>query len=241
MPQELLRDVSRTGDASGRARRRLSILPLSIAMHAVVVTGILISPLAAEIDLPNISSPLHVVTLTAALPPEPPPPRDRTPVPNTPKLAAPTHAPSTISPDTPPPPPPGPPGPPGGIGAQTGFSGIGGFDTSALAVPGPPPPPPAPQKIVRAGVGVREPKKLVHVAPEYPPLAQKAGVEGTVVLEAILDERGRVQSVRVVQSKPLLDAAAVRAVEGWRYSPTTLNGVPVPVLMTITITFRLDR
>jgi protein TonB len=241
MPQELLRDVLRTGDASGRARRRMSILPLSIAVHAVVIVAILISPLAAGIDLPGISSPLRVVTLTAALPPEPPPPGPRV-TPDTPKPAAPIVAPSTISPDPPPVPPSGPPGPPGGIGPQTGFSGIGGFDSTALPVPGPPPPPPpAPPKIVRAGIGVREPKKLVHLAPEYPPLAQQARVEGTVVLEAILDEQGRVQSVRVAKSQPLLDAAAIRAVSAWRYSPTTLNGVPVSVLMTITITFKLDR
>ena len=66
-------------------------------------------------------------------------------------------------------------------------------------------------------------------------------VEGTVVLEAVLDVTGRVESVRVLGSQPLLDDAAVRAVRQWRYTPTELNGVPVPVLMTITVRFSLER
>jgi protein TonB len=45
----------------------------------------------------------------------------------------------------------------------------------------------------------------------------------------------------VLRSIPLLDAAAIKAVQGWRYTPTTLNGVPVPVLMTITVQFHLNR
>jgi TonB family protein len=47
--------------------------------------------------------------------------------------------------------------------------------------------------------------------------------------------------VRVTKSVPLLDAAAVDAVRAWRYTPTLLNGVPVSVLMTVKVTFRLQR
>jgi protein TonB len=101
-------------------------------------------------------------------------------------------------------------------------------------------PPPQP-KIVRVGQGVREPKKLVHVAPEYPVIAQRARVQGTVVLEAVLDVTGRVDRVRVLRSEPLLDEAAIKAVRQWRYTPTELNGVPVPVLMTITVHFSLAQ
>jgi protein TonB len=62
-----------------------------------------------------------------------------------------------------------------------------------------------------------------------------------VVIEAILDATGRVESLKVLSSQPLLDNAAVQAVRQWRYTPTELNGVPVPVLMTITVRFSLDR
>jgi protein TonB len=74
----------------------------------------------------------------------------------------------------------------------------------------------------------------------YPAAARAARIEGKVILEAIIDERGTVDRLRVLQSYPFLDAAAMDAVSKWRYSPTQLNGVPVPVLMTITITFRLQ-
>jgi protein TonB len=105
----------------------------------------------------------------------------------------------------------------------------------------PPPAPPAQPRLARVGSGIREPKKLVHIAPEYPEIARRAGVQGVVILEAILDATGRVDSVRVLRSQPLLDEAAIRAVRQWRYSPTELNGVPVPVLMTITVQFSLNR
>jgi periplasmic protein TonB len=105
----------------------------------------------------------------------------------------------------------------------------------------PPPPVDATPKLVKVGGVIREPKKLVHVAPIYPEIARLSRVEGKVTMEAILDATGRVESLRVLSAEPLLQEAAVRAVRQWRYTPTTLNGVPVPVLMTITVVFSLQR
>jgi len=65
-------------------------------------------------------------------------------------------------------------------------------------------------------------------------------VQGTVILEAVINERGATERIKVLRSVPLLDAAAIAAVQNWRYTPTLLNEVPVSVLMTITINFRLD-
>jgi len=79
----------------------------------------------------------------------------------------------------------------------------------------------------------------VDVAPTYPPLARAAGVEGVVILEAVIAEDGSVRDVRVLRSNPLLEAAALEAVRQWRFSPTLLNGEPVPVVMTVTVAFRL--
>jgi protein TonB len=73
----------------------------------------------------------------------------------------------------------------------------------------------------------------------YPDLARAARVQGTVILEATIDETGAVTNVKVLRSIPLLDRAATDAVRRWRYTPTRLNGVPVPVLMTVTVTFTL--
>jgi TonB family protein len=63
-----------------------------------------------------------------------------------------------------------------------------------------------------------------------PPSAQSARVQGVVILEAIIGVDGRVEQVRVLRSIPLLDASAIEAVRQWQYTPTLLNGVPVPVI-----------
>jgi protein TonB len=94
--------------------------------------------------------------------------------------------------------------------------------------------------LLRVGGAVREPKKIEDVRPVYPSIAQAAKVEGMVILEAVINERGVVERVRVLRSVPLLDRAAVDAVQKWRYTPTLLNGSPVSVLMTITVHFTLN-
>ena len=94
---------------------------------------------------------------------------------------------------------------------------------------------------VRVSDLVRAPTKVVDVRPAYPSAARQARIQGTVILEAILDRDGRIDRLKVVRSVPLLDAAALEAVRQWRYTPTVLNGQPVAVLMTITIHFTLQQ
>jgi protein TonB len=89
------------------------------------------------------------------------------------------------------------------------------------------------------GGHVLPPLKLRHVDPVYPDLARRAGVRGVVRIECLVDREGRVAEARVVRGVPLLDAAALEAVRQWRYRPTLLNGVAVPVLMTVTVRFEL--
>jgi protein TonB len=104
-------------------------------------------------------------------------------------------------------------------------------------LPEAPPPPVAP---VRVGGSVREPKRLSAVPPVYPDLAVKARVHGTVIVEATLDERGRVTNVTPIKGIPMLTDAALEAVRKWVYTPTLVNGVPTPVIMTVTVHFRLQ-
>jgi len=92
---------------------------------------------------------------------------------------------------------------------------------------------------VRVGGNIQAPKKVKDVNPVYPPIAQSARVQGVVILEATIGPNGNVQDVRVLRSIPLLDAAAIEAVKQWAYTPTLLNGVPVPVIMTVTVNFTL--
>ena len=76
--------------------------------------------------------------------------------------------------------------------------------------------------------------------PVYPPVAQSARVQGIVILEAVIGPNGNVTEVKVLRSVPLLDEAAITAVKQWQYTPTLLNGVPVPVIMTVTVNFTLQ-
>ncbi len=78
---------------------------------------------------------------------------------------------------------------------------------------------------VRVGGNIRPPTKVTDVRPIYPPEAQGAKVQGVVILEVVIDGAGDVRSARVLRSIPILDAAAVTAVEQWKFVPTLLNGV----------------
>lgn len=93
---------------------------------------------------------------------------------------------------------------------------------------------------VRVGGSVMAPNQIRKVQPVYPEEARAAGVKGVVILEAIIDQQGRVSEVRVLRSLPLLDEAAIDAVRQWEYTPTMLNGLPVPIVMTVTVQFALE-
>jgi protein TonB len=93
---------------------------------------------------------------------------------------------------------------------------------------------------VRAGGAIPPPTKTRDVRPEYPLIAQRARVQGVVILEARIGTTGKVEDLRVLRSIPLLDQSAIDAVRQWEYEPTLVNGVPVPVLVTVTVNFRLQ-
>jgi len=119
------------------------------------------------------------------------------------------------------------------------------FGPDSVAPPGPvvPPPPPLPQPKtpIRPHSGIRAPERLVNIAPVYPMAARAARVEGVVIIEATIDEQGNVTDARVLRSIQLLDEAAVAAVRRWKFSPTLLNGTPVPIVMTVTVNFKLTQ
>src|SRR5688572_12465865 len=92
-------------------------------------------------------------------------------------------------------------------------------------------------KAIRVGGQVRPPIRIKEVAPIYPAIAQSARVTGDVVIEATIDEEGKVADARIVKSVPMLDQAALDAVRQWEYQPSLLNGAPTPVVMTVTVKF----
>lgn len=127
-----------------------------------------------------------------------------------------------------------------GWGSTTGVP-IAGIPVERPLLPLVPPPPPALHKKtpLRVSVGAQGARLIHKVLPIFPDLARRVGVSGVVVLQVSIDERGVVTGVRVVRGHPLLVPAAVEAVKQWRYSPTLLNGNPVPVRSTVTVSFRL--
>jgi TonB family protein len=103
-----------------------------------------------------------------------------------------------------------------------------------------PDPPRRPEGTV--GTRILAPKKVRNVAPIYPEVARQSRRQGVVVLEAVISPTGCIRRLELVQWTDTgpLNAAAIRAVSQWRYTPTLLNGRPVPVIMTITVNFRLS-
>jgi protein TonB len=150
--------------------------------------------------------------------------------------AAPVEAPKEIKPET---------------GIESGVKGVvGGVEGGVVGgVQGgivgglseaPPPPPPPPTAPVRVGGNIKAPQKIKDVKPVYPAIAQSARVQGVVIIEATIGPNGQVQEAKVLRSIPLLDQAALDAVRQWVFTPTLLNGVPVPVIMTVTVNFTLQ-
>jgi protein TonB len=113
--------------------------------------------------------------------------------------------------------------------------GQGTIAGGSQAVP-PPPKQAGPTRIKQGGV-VTAAALLSQTKPIYPTLARQAHIHGEVVLHAIIDKDGRVAQLEVVTGHPLLVKAALDAVRQWLYKPTLLNGEPVEVDTTITVTF----
>jgi len=235
MPQHLFRDVVSPSVSMGN-RMRYTV-PLTMVLQGLVVTALVLAPLMAVGGLPALSSSLTIVSVAPPPPPPPPPPAPSAEVPppaSAPRAdpnAAPIEAPSDIRPE------PSVEVAPSDSQALPGAGTIAGDPTLIVGAP-PPPPAPAPGP-VRVGGQVQPPTKVLHVNPVYPPIAQAAGVQGLVIIEATIDADGRVTDTRVLRSIPLLDAAALAAVQQWRFAPTRLNGLPVPIVMTVTVQFSL--
>ena len=94
-------------------------------------------------------------------------------------------------------------------------------------------------KILRAGGSIPPPRKVYDVKAVYPAAAIEAQVQGVVIIECTVGTDGSVTDTNIVQSIPLLDHAAVESVRQWSYTPTLLNGEPVPVIVTVTVSFTL--
>lgn len=87
----------------------------------------------------------------------------------------------------------------------------------------------------------KAPKLIRRVAPDYPPTALRARIQGTVIIEADTDVYGKVTRTQVVNGHPLLVDAALDAVRQWLYEPYIINGIPRPVNFFVEVKFTLTR
>jgi TonB family protein len=144
--------------------------------------------------------------------------------------------------DAPVPPPPLPPPPPSTTWpAEPGGAAEAGPPSAPRATQGTSRSPGAQSDgPVRVGGEIAEPRKTRHVNPVYPKAAIQSRVQGVVLLECTISPAGKVVEVRTVKGAPLLTEAAIEAVRHWEYTPTLLNGVAVPVIMTVTVRFKLS-
>jgi periplasmic protein TonB len=119
------------------------------------------------------------------------------------------------------------------------FGGIPGQGLIANSAALPPPPKAATPARIKQGGQVTAAAIITQTRPVYPALARQARIQGNVVLHAIIDKEGKVAQLEVMSGHPLLVQSALDAVKQWRYKPTQLNGDPVEVDTTITVTFTM--
>ena len=228
-------------------RQRTSVA-VTIVLEALLVAVFITIPLLATDILPAAPDMMNAFVAAEPPPAPPPPPRGTratpskptTPVDVQPIDAAPVKAPDTIAPEQ----------PIAGdnrleLGGTSNVGGpIGDPDGHEFGLPDAPPvapkPPPVVKEIPRVGGIIQAPRKIKDVRPVYPPIAQQAHVQGRVILEATIGANGKVINVQVLQSRPLLDQAAIDAVRQWEFTPTLLNGEPTAVIMNVTVNFQLN-
>ena len=226
------------------AGRTGATLAVSLGLHLVLLVAVVLVPLLSSETLPNPDAlkaffvrPLEI----APPPPPPPPPSAAASVVKAPPrvveeprgFVAPIEIPSQVRPEE------GldlgsEAGVPGGVegGVPGGVVGgvVGGLPTAL-------PPPPAP--VVRIGGKIAPPRVIRRIEPVYPNLAVAARLSAIVVLEAEVDIRGFVKTVKVLSGHPLFDDPALEAVRQWRYQPLLLNGEPTGFILSVVINFNL--
>jgi len=90
------------------------------------------------------------------------------------------------------------------------------------------------------GGDVKQAKLISSTPPLYPVLAKTQHIEGNVRVDALVDENGRISSMKVISGPTLLHQAAMDAIRQWKYQPATLDGKTVPMHLTVTLQFKLQ-
>ena len=235
MPRDLFGDVTRPSISIGN--RKWYTVPVSLLSHSAIVVALVALPILAPSLMPRIDANDTVfMPITPVIPPPPPLPAKAVPQQRIENVnAAPTSAPEGFTPEN-----KEPVIDPGfeGTGTVIGDAFAKNFDSTVGGGPPPPSPPPQP---MRVGGVIRTPQKTHHVDPVYPQMAILSRTQGVVIIEATIGADGRILDARTLRADRLLEQAALDAVRQWQYTPSLLNGVPVPVIMTVTVIFTLSK
>ena len=237
-------------------RRRWAPLPVAIGLHVFVLAALLLVQIWT---VPAVADPELVTAFNGVievmLPPPPPPPAGPT------RPTTPTTAPTTpVQPDTqnipdtlPDPAPEATTTSTSPFGSTNGVDGgidggVDGGDPNSRNLGGgiggivPVAPPEPRNEIVRYDGTITRPVQLSGRQPRYTELARRAGIQGVVILEAVIDKQGRVSNVRILKSlHSTLDAEAMAAVKDWTFEPARQGDRPVSVYYTLTINFQIQR
>ncbi len=237
-----------------RTRRRYAAV-LSFTFQCLLIGALLVVPLMFTEELPR----QQLLTFLVAPPPPPPPPPPPTAMAKVVRqiqtdlltggqLRTPSRIPENVQmihEEEAPPPMPSMGGVVGGVpggipGGQLGGV-IGGIVSQTSSLAAIPKLALAQPKRVRISQGVTKGLLIQRIEPKYPPLALAAHIWGQVVLKAIISKQGEIKELQLVSGHPMLVPAAIEAVTQWRYRPYLLNGEPVEVESTVTVTFQLSR
>jgi len=236
MFSELVESVPRPND-----KRKKWAVTVSVASQAACLLTLIVIPLVYTQALPKaiLNSMLVLPSTPAAQPPKPTAPRGEARsvrLLHGNILIEPTSIPPTVNvfpeaelpPET---------APEAGYGSMKNLFDLGTAPAEAVNRPAEP----VITKRIRLGGIVEDAKLIVRIQPVYPVLAVQTRTQGNVILHAIIGKEGDVSELQVISGHPLLVEAALGAVRQWRYSPTLLNGFPVEVETTITVSFVLGQ
>jgi protein TonB len=230
--------------------RSLGSSVMAILAHLVGVMALIAVPVSRAIvvqpETPTIqafvATPEWLPPMPAA-PPAAPPPRSRS-HPAIEQPAVPRESPIEVRPEC-----PSPSSTEVGAEAAGGVEGgavggvlggvAGGMEDAMVPVAPPAARPGARSVPLRTSGAIRPPDLLHRVEPVYSAIAALSHISGVVIVEAVVDVDGSIESVKVLGStSSLLDKAATDALKQWRYAPLVIAGLPTPFVVTVTFNFR---
>ncbi|HEY8130302.1 MAG TPA: TonB family protein [Thermoanaerobaculia bacterium] len=220
---------ARSGD------RRFGFLSLSVAVHTAAVAAVIAASVASTtlpIEAPKQMMPVYLAIPPALGTPDPAPRPKPSPVTTAAAppliITAPSTIPVTLTPAT------------EVTGTGTGDTTVGvpwGSDTG-MGTDVPPAPDAAGPLVIKGDI--KAPMIIRRVEPLYPRLALQARMNGTVVLQCVIDKAGHIRDVRVVTSTfGAFEQPAIDAVQQWLFAPGTLNGQAVDTIFELTVRFQV--